>query len=125
MNSYQVSSTRQQSPRSNAAGPATRSILAIIVAMGVSTAHAEYRCSTPGLLTPWEVRACELARQDTPDALIHYVHSINKVDAGLYIHDYVGNADAERWEQARQEARLEPPGSATANSSIKDTEKTN
>jgi hypothetical protein len=125
MNSYHVSSTQQPSPRFNAAGLATRSILAMIVAMGISTAaHAEYRCSTPGLLTLWEVRACELARQDTPDALIHYINRINKINAGLYIYDYVGKADAERWEQARQETRLEPLGSATANSSVKHTEKT-
>jgi hypothetical protein len=126
MNSYQVSTTQQQSARSNAAGLAMGSILAMILAMGISTAaHAEYRCSTPGLLTLWEVRACELARQDTPDALIHYIHRINEVNAGLYIYDYVGSADAERWEQDGQETRLEPLGSATANSSVKDAEKTN
>ena len=40
------------SPRPNAADFATGSILAIIVAMIISTAaHAEYRFSTPGLLT--------------------------------------------------------------------------
>jgi hypothetical protein len=126
MNSHQVSSTQQQSPRFNAAGLATRSILAMIVAMGISTAaHAEYRCSTPGLLTLWEGRACELTRQDTPEALIRYIHRINKVNAGLYIDDYVGNTDAERWEQARQKKRLEPLGGAAANSSVKDTGKTN
>ena len=132
MNSYQVSSTQQQSPRPNTAGLATRSILAMIVAMGISTVvqadttvEASFRCSTPGLLTLWEKRACELARQDTPDALIHFVHSINRIGAGLYIYDYVGNADAERWEQARQKTRLEPLASTTANSSVKDTEKTN
>ena len=114
----------EQSPRSNAAGLATGSILALILAMAISTAaHAEYQCSTPGSLTAWEKRACELARQDTPDALIHYIHRINKVNAGLNIDDYVGKADAERWELARQKTRLEQLGSATANGSANGTEK--
>jgi hypothetical protein len=85
----------------------------------------EYRCSTPGSLTLWEQRACELARQDTPDALIHYIQRINKVNAGLYIYDYVGKADAERWELARQKTRPEAPNSAAANSSVKSTQTTN
>jgi hypothetical protein len=114
----------EESPRSNAAGIATGSILAIIVAMAVSTAaHAEYRCSTPGSLTQWEQRACELARQDTPDALIHYIHRMNTINAGLYIDDYVGKADSERWELAKQRPRLEQLGSATANGPTNGTEK--
>jgi hypothetical protein len=114
----------EQSPRFNAAGFATGSILAMIVAMAVSTtAHAEYRCSTPGSLTPWEQRACELARQDTPDALIHYIHRMNRINAGLYVNDYVGKADAERWELAKQKTRPEQLGSATANGSSNSTEK--
>ena len=108
MSSYQVFSTQQPSPRPDAAGHATRSILAMIAAMGISTAaHAEYRCSTPGSLTVWENRACELARQDAPSALIHFIHRLNIINAGLYIDDYVGKADAERWDVARrsEEAR--------------------
>ena len=101
----------EHSPRSNAAGLATRSILAVIVAMAVSTAaHAEYRCNTPGLLNATEQRACELARQDTPHALIHYIHRMNTINAGLYIDDYVGKADAERWDLAKQNTRPEAPG---------------
>jgi hypothetical protein len=116
----------EHSPRSNATGIATGSILAIIVAMAVSTAaHAEDRCSTPGSLTQWEQRACELARQDTPDALVHYVHRMNTINAGLYIEDYVGKADTERWELARQKMRPESPRGATANSLAKDTGKAN
>jgi hypothetical protein len=63
----------EQSPSFNAAVVATGSILAMIVAMAISTSvHAEDRCSSPGSLTPWEQRACELARQDTPYALMHF-----------------------------------------------------
>jgi hypothetical protein len=80
-------------------------------------------CSTPGALTPWEERACELARQDTPNELIHFIHRINMLHAGLNLDDYVGKADAERWELARQKKRLEAPGSATANSLAKGAEK--
>jgi hypothetical protein len=116
----------EQSPRFSAAGIATGSMLAIIVAMAVSTAaHAEYRCSTPELLTQWEQRACELARQDTPDALVHYIHRMNTINAGLYIDDYVGKADTERWELARQKTRPEAPRDAPANSLAKDTGKAN
>ena len=116
----------EQSAHPNAAGPAVASILAVIVAMAISTpARAEYRCSTPWLLTLWEKRACELARQDTPDALIRYVHGINKVSAGLNIDDYVGKADAERWELARQNPHPEASASAAANSPAKGTEKAN
>jgi len=116
----------EQWPRFNAAALATGSILALVVAMAISTSvHAEDRCSTPGSLTPWEQRACELARQDAPDALIRYVHRMNRINAGLYIDDYVGKADAERWELARQKTRLEPFGSATANSAAKGAEKAN
>jgi hypothetical protein len=116
----------EQLPRFNAAGVATGSILALIVAMAISTsAHAEYRCSTPGSLTSWEKRACELARQDTPDALIHYIHRLDVINAGLNVDDYVGKADAERWEVAGQKTRLEPLGSANVNSSAKGNEKAN
>jgi hypothetical protein len=114
----------EHSPRSNAAGFATRSILAVIVAMAVSTAaHAEYRCSTPGLLTNWEQRACELARQNTPDALIHFIHSINRIGAALIVDDYASNADGKRWELARQKTRLEQLAGVTTNGSTNGTEK--
>ena len=122
----------RQSPRSSAAGLATGSILAMIVAMAISTAAhadpsavAEYRCGTPGLLTLWERRACDLARQNTPDEFIHFVHSINRIGAGLNIYAYVTDADGRRWELASQKARLEPLGSADASSSAAGTEKAN
>jgi hypothetical protein len=106
-----MNKTYQQSPRSNGAGLASGSTLAIIVAMAVSTAaHAEYRCSTPESLTAWEQRACELARHGAPDALIHFVHRMNTINAGLYIDDYVGRADAERWELAKEMTRAEALG---------------
>jgi len=127
-----MSKPYKQSPHSNAAGLATAAILAMIVAMAISTsAHAdaqavaEYRCGTPGLLTLWEKRACDLARQDTPDELIHFIHSINRIGAGLNIYAYVRDADGQRWEVAGQKTRLEPLGSAQASSSTGSTEKTN
>jgi hypothetical protein len=116
----------EHSPRSNAAVIPTGSILAIIAAMAVSTAaQAEYRCSTPRLLTAWEQRACELARQDAPYALMHFFRIMNRTDEGLKIDDYVGKADAQRWELARQKTRPEAPSNATLNSLAKDTGKTN
>jgi hypothetical protein len=105
-----MNKTCQQSPRSNDAGFATGSILAIIVAMAVSTAaHAKYRCGSPESLTAWEQRACELTCQDTPDTLILFVHRMNMTNAGLYVDDYVGGIDAERWELAKEKTRPEAP----------------
>ncbi len=98
--------------------------LAVINAAICTTVHAEYRCSTPQLLTMWEQRACELARQDTPDALIHFIHRINMINAGLNIDDYVGKVDAERWELAGQKTPAEPLRSAVANNSAKGAKKT-
>ena len=89
-----------------------------------TTAYAEYRCSTPGLLDHWEKRACELARLDTPDALRHYIHRLNMINAGMRMEDYVGKADAERWELVRQKPQLEAGKSAIVNSSVKRTEET-
>jgi len=43
--------------------------VALVTAALSTTVHAEYRCATPGLLTLGEKRACELAREDTPDVL--------------------------------------------------------
>lgn len=89
-----------------------------------TTAYAEYRCSTPQLLDHWEKGACELARQDTPEALRHYIHKLNMINAGMRLEDYVGKADAERWELVRQKRHLEPGKSAIANGSVKRTEET-
>jgi hypothetical protein len=116
----------EHSPRFSAVSVTTGSILALIVAMALSTSvHAEDRCSAPGSLTPWEQRACELARRDTPYALIHFFHRMNRINEGLNINDYVSKADAERWELARQKTRLQPLGSANANNSAKGAEKAN
>lgn len=97
--------------------------LALVNAAVPTTVHAEYRCSTPGLLTSWEQRACELARQDTPYALIHFIHRINAINAGLNLDDYVSKTDAQRWELAAQKTRDEPLRSANATSSAKGAEK--
>jgi hypothetical protein len=80
-----------------------------------AAARAEYRCATPGLLTYGEVRACELARRDTPDALIHYVNRTQGT-YGLYVPDYVGDADAERWDTAREQ-KAEPTPATVAKAS--------
>jgi hypothetical protein len=117
-----------RSPRSSAAGLATGSILAVILGMAISAAaHAEYRCGNPGLLTLWEVRACELARQDTPHELVRYVHKMNMINAGLYIDDYVGTAQVERWGLTEEKTRPEPLYGAKANrtAQAQGTEKAN
>ena len=113
-----------QSPRFIAAGATTASLLTLVVAMTISTsAHAEDRCTAPGSLTPWEQRACELARQDTPYALMHFFRRMNRINEGLNINDYVSKADAERWELTRQKTPPERLGSASANSTWKVIEK--
>jgi hypothetical protein len=115
----------QQSRRSKSTRLAAASTLATILAMAISTsAHAdasavaEYRCSTPGLLTLWEKRACDLARQNTPDELIRFVHSINRIGAGLNVYAYVSDADDRRWDVA---TRREPLRSADASGPTEST----
>jgi hypothetical protein len=93
--------------------------VALVTAALSTTVHAEYRCATPGLLTLGEKRACELAREDTPDALIHFIHSTKAIYPGLKIDDYVGKADTERWELSRQKTPFEPLAVANANNSAK------
>jgi hypothetical protein len=61
-------------------------------------AHAEYLCKEPP--TQADRKACELARQDSPAALIHFIERTNAV-YHLYLPDYVSDADAARWELAR------------------------
>ena len=122
-----MNSPSGESRRFNAAGLATGSILVLIVAVVISTSvRAEGRSSDAHSLTSWEQRACGLARQDTPYALIPFFRRINRIDEGLDINDYVGKAVAERWELARQEPRFDYSlGSASAISPPKDTEKAN
>jgi hypothetical protein len=63
----------------------------------------------------WEQRACELARQDTLYAFMHFFRMMNRTNEKLKIDDYVGKADAEGWELARQRTRREAPSNATSN----------
>ena len=101
--------------RYSAAGIATASILAVVLAMAVSTipvpAHAEYRCAVPGQLTNAEKRACKLAQQDSPAGLIHFVNRTKSI-YGLYSDDYVTRADVERWELVKREAAPDMPSLA-------------
>jgi hypothetical protein len=69
--------------------------LATSVSMGV---HAEYLCKAPP--TAADKRACELAKLDRPDDLRFFVQRTRGV-YGLYMLDYVTEADAKRWELAR------------------------
>ncbi len=73
-----------------------------------TTAYAEYRCATPERLAHGEKRACELARQDTPEALIHFVNRTKGI-YGLDVNDYVSKADVERWELAKRGGTKESP----------------
>jgi hypothetical protein len=68
-----------------------------------TAAYAEYRCATPGLLWLGEKKACELARQPTPDALVRFVHRTQGT-YNLYINDYVDDGAGARWHQAKQSA---------------------
>ena len=78
-----------------------------------TTAYAEYRCATPERLALGEKKACELARQDAPDALIHFVNRTKAV-YGLYVNDYVSQADVERWDLARRNGTADSPAVAKA-----------
>ena len=92
-----------QLPRLNFASLTPGPIRALTVALvaGVSVAaHAEYRCAPPS--SPQAQRACELARQDSGDALRHYVQRTSSI-YGLYFYDYVKPADFDRWETARRD----------------------
>ena len=92
-----------QLPRFNAAGLATGSIPALIVAMAAAVsvpAHAEYRCGSPS--SQEDRHACELARRDAPDELRLFIQRTSPI-YGLYFYDYVSAADFDRWEAARQD----------------------
>jgi hypothetical protein len=62
-------------------------------------ARAGYVCDAPPSLA--DKRACELAKRDSPDELLHFVQRTRSV-YGLYIYDYVPDRDVERREVARQ-----------------------
>lgn len=85
--------------------------VAIVVGTVSTGVRAEYRCATPERLSSEEQRACELAQQDTPDALIHFVNR-TKAIYHLYANDYVSKADVERWELAGRKGA--PDSSAIA-----------
>jgi len=92
--------------------------VAAVTAIVSMSAHAEYRCATPERLMPEEKRACELARQETPDALIHFVNRTKSI-YDLYANDYVSKADVERWELAKRMQRPNSPAVAKAKSNTK------
>jgi hypothetical protein len=84
-----------------------------------ATAFAEYRCARPEQLANAEVRACALAQQDSPDALIRFVNR-TKVIYGLYAGDYVSSADVERWEGVRRGDAEDSAAIAKAKSDTRD-----
>lgn len=90
----------------------------IAIAVLSTATYAEYRCARPEQLTVGETRACELARQDSPDALIHFINRTQGV-YNLYVNDYVSKADANRWEEARHKTGAEPTAVAKAKGDAK------
>ena len=82
-------------------------VAAVAATVSIS-AHAEYRCATPEQLTYEDKRACELARQDTPTALIHFVNR-TKAIYNLHANDYASKADVERWELPKSRGSLDWP----------------
>jgi hypothetical protein len=93
------------------------SILAVLIAMAIfalpAAARAEYRCTAPERLAEEEQRACELAKQNSPVALIHFVNS-KKGTYDMSLSDYVSVADLARWSLARHNAEVDRPLEATA-----------
>lgn len=99
------------------------SITAALAAAALSaTALAEYRCATPELLTNAELRACDLAQQDSPDALVRFVNR-SKGISNLYADDYVSKADGERWELEKRAGTEDSP-IAKAKGDAKDASRT-
>jgi hypothetical protein len=62
-------------------------------------ARAGYVCDAPPSLA--DKRACELAKRDSPDELLHFIQRTRSV-YGLYIYDYVPDKDVGRRELTRQ-----------------------
>lgn len=85
---------------------------ALVATVLCTTANAEYRCATPKQLSNDEMRACQLAQQDTPDALIHFVNR-TKAIYDLYVDDYISEADVQRWELTKRRGSPNSPGVAT------------
>jgi hypothetical protein len=82
-------------------------------------AFADYRCGTPEQLTNAEVRACELAQQDSPAALIRFVNR-TKAIYNLYADDYASPGDEARWELTQRRGAQDPAAIAKAKSDAKD-----
>ena len=98
-----MSKRHLQLPRLNFANLAPAPTRALMVALiaGVSVAaHAEYRCTSPA--SPEAQRACELAKQNSPDALRLYVQRTRSI-YGMSFYDYVRPADFDRWDAARRD----------------------
>jgi hypothetical protein len=98
----------------NRAGVVTGSMLAFVFATAAgasATARAEYRCGASALQE--DRRACELAQRDSPDALRQFIDRTRGIYA-LYFYDYVTDADADRWEAARNDEKA--PSTAVAQS---------
>ena len=87
-----------------------------------STASAEYRCNKPAALAPAEKKACELARQQSPEALIRFINRTKAIYA-LYLYDYVTEADVERWDEARRREDAGSTAVAKAKSEQQATQK--
>jgi len=97
------------------------SFAVVAVAVALSTgAHAEYRCATPQQLDTEERRACDLAPQETPDALIQFVNRTKGI-YNLYVNDYVSEADVKRWELAEQKGVPDSPAIAKAKGDARDS----
>lgn len=87
-------------------------MLATAAAVIPVAAHAEYRCGTPERLTQEEQRACTLARQDSPDALIRFVNRTRNM-YNLVVEDYISASDAKRWDRTAQAATKAAPALAS------------
>ena len=67
--------------------------LAAVVSLA---ANAEYLCNAPAAQE--DKRACELAKQERPDALRHFIQTTAAI-YGLYFYDYATPADFDRWDK--------------------------
>jgi hypothetical protein len=93
--------------------------LPLVSVVLVGHVSAEYRCAAPEQLTNAETRACELAQQDSPGALIRFVNR-TKGSYNLYADDYVSQADVERWDRLKHDADEDSPEMAKTRSDSMD-----
>jgi hypothetical protein len=73
--------------------------VAALFASASMGARGEYLCAAPK--TAADTHACQLAKLDRPDELRHFIQRTQSV-YGLYMPDYVRDADFERWDRTRQ-----------------------